>query len=584
MEFFLLQKPTRLAHQSFFNISDKKVYKGPYPYEKAQQIIEKYSLLESIGVNVIVPKLVNIVGPGSESKKNYFLKSPFLGTADEYQIVEDNTKFGISKRVVFKTPIRYVSIEQDPEEILLELIKSGIARICLGIGDSARRNFIVHNHKVYQINLDSEISSPPEEKNILDLCFKELTITDKARLKKVYEEHKIEIVKFIRIVSDEINVRDEIFNILMKDISVLDIVVSTELESDLLEKYPTFKLPEEDISKFPKSVTDTAYSFVIAFLGVYNYGFYSSSRKNFSMTLLYTSIYTGILEDLSIYDIVRYGPKIINLLEKLRGVAEKGPQENLSLPFNIAFEIYQYMADSCKTRELSFWIMAGLSPETKKLDHSFANRAYELSLELKGKDINFSLLKKYHPKEDWIWEIGRNCHKMIRRLIYLSEYLKMNIEIGRVLEEVYSPSKITKRDIQCFKFINPETPEPCTVFKKQHTGIQDCSGRMLSLGIAKSILQKSFRVGLPLRNLVRVENFKLGRVLSFKIHPHYYHHEKNSEISETTGFILFFKKGFRSLNAGDISIGETNLYRLAMSIYLKMNQLSLKESINTLTE
>lgn len=565
MAFALLQKPTKKTAQAYIWDQDlTSVYKGPYTLENAEKMVTKYKMIEILTQGPqFNAKSAEIKGPKnfvfSKDKTQLvtapgiFVVTKFFGQVGE--VVLEETNFGIS-------PVRQVKVEKidfNDKEQIFQLLIQAITRVALGLGDPAIRNFIVADGQVGQIDIDAEKGEMSTD--FLTLLFNRLKSENKTKVLVVVSERQKEITDFIFSLDPELP-------------GVAALKATQNQYCPELEEFTHFVLKKSQKTKQFKecenSATNSLGSYIAAFMALFNYGFYTKS-EGFSITWVRTSVYTGLLEDMSIDFIVEYGPKIVSLITKL----EENPTHNRA--FKIAITLYQWMSAGKKSRELSFWL--ALIKTKEDYDAEFYNILK--SVDFSGKH-NLTKLgpfideKSKNYRQSWIYKLGQGVDKMITRCIILAVYLKHFETSPAILSDKELDPDFTRwsylYDQEADTEIVPEVG-----YRKDNTGFSFGETRTLSVPLCKSVLQKAFRVGQPI-DLSKIKGcLRITSRLSFVIAKHYTNdkHTKASDKtdSEDTGFIKFIRQGMRSSNAVDFYVDKKRkitLYQAAMKPYFKL--------------
>lgn len=592
MAFYMLQKPTRKGVHTFYDTANPSyLYKGPYDRDTAFFMKKRYLNLEKLTSSTSFnPKVVKIKGPSNfvltgnqkhlSTKEGYFLRTNFYGeVTDDYNL--ETTSYGVSPVIVSNvTPV-------DPknEDQVFQWILQASARCLLGIGDIATRNFLVHDDEVLQFDVDANRGIKETYPSFIDLVLPKLSKDVKKQIEQVWTKRKSSLVHHITAMFGVVPEEVEVFRTKMTDLltgkvvkskQVLDLGFFGTLKNDkLLKEYPLFSLRKtqqtEEFTECRNNSINNCGAYVAAFLGLYKYGFYSS-KKGFSITWVRTSVYTTLLEDMSISFIKHHGWDIVKLITDLEEDAKNGV--NYTLAAHTATKIYQLMSSYLKNRELSFWSVLYFSPRMEHYDPERAKIFKTLNLErVTIRDLPTGSLGKV---------LAQGVSKMLVRAV-LYEALKDLEEEDETKMKRKSNDEFTSFN----QLFNPETTskfEPDTTYRKEITGFVTLDEYNLSTSVCKSIMQKAPRVGLPLKkdiykNLL-TQMVKPRQQLTFTI-PQLYTDDKHTAVrdrkNKEAGFDKFFTQGMRSSNAYDIEMASgDNLYYEAMKPYFKMIELGYK--------
>lgn len=593
MAFYMLQKPTRKGVHTFYDTSKPGfVYKGPYDRDTAFFMKNRYLNLEKLTSSTSFdPKVVKIEGPSNfvligkqkhlPTQTGYFLRTNFYGkVTDDYNL--ETTSYGTSPVIVSKI----TSVDPKNEDQVFQWILQASARCLLGIGDVATRNFLVWNEEVLQFDVDANRSIKESYSSFIDLVLPKLSKEVKKQVTTVWSKRKSTLVHHITAMFGVIPEEVEFFKTKMAELlsgrvvkpkQTLDLGFFGTLKNDaLLREYPLFSLRKTQQTQEFKECRDNSINncgaYVAAFLGLYKYGFYSS-KKGFSITWVRTSVYTTLLEDMSIAFINQHGWDIVKLITALDEDAKQNGV-NYTLAAHTAIKIYQLMSAYLKNRELSFWSVLYFSPRMEQFDPERARIFKTLNLESATlKDLSTGSLGKV---------LAQGVSKMLVRAI-LYEALK-DLEEG---EETKMKRTSGDEFTSFTQLFNPNTTrkfEPDTTYRKEATGFVTADEYNLSTSVCKSIMQKAPRVGLPLKkdiykNLL-TQTVKPRQQLTFMI-PQLYTDDKHTATrdrkNKEAGFDKFFIQGMRSSNAYDVEMANgDNLYYQAMRPYFKMIELGYK--------
>lgn len=572
--FRVLQNPTRRGIQMYIISNEPDfLYKGPYSLSRAQEIKEKIKMIKMLSENIyshylnidtIFPdaEIVEMKGPSGAFlenendeyilEKGFFIKIPNLGKPD-FTLFISKTKMGINKMI--KNFVENVNLEN--ESHILQLIIQGMIRKSLNIGDSALRNFIVKNDIVYQIDVDNEASSPE--------LFPKMSKKNLEIIKKVSFSNRKILLEIKEILSESNDNEDEV-----REETYFDELKYIEMpEKFVLEEYP---------KEFIKCRKNSCIVFIVAFLALFKYGFYSS-KKVHSITWVRTSIYTGLLEDMSLNFLHYEMENIIDIIEDLEKFAltHGNCRESEQKAYIAALTIYQKMSSGLKTRELSFWLIVNKYPKQILKERNFYN---DVSRKILKMDLsNTKNIQNKHLKK-----ICKAVKKMEARCV-LADYFLRKKENELIVSELKHPNipNISFSDI----FIGNEEIVPVTGYRQEKTGIFSKDGTPLNVYLCKSILQKAFRVGLPLETKyfkkMLKEEVEMSNKISLNIPSHYFDkHVKSTKQNMENDDLTFLNSGMRSSFASDIEVNGQNLYQIAMKPYYKMVELGVKATSKNL--
>lgn len=626
--FYPLQKPTSRGPQAYLHDGKivKGPYTKSKAIEiisKYDQMIELGDDRISAPVKVLINGPMSPILESDSTLKlarAYFLQFPVYGEIPENPTVETvETSYG--KSSVISIQVQSAEIKELSLVQIQELVESAIVRYVCGIGDTALRNFLLYKDHIRQIDIDKNRNA--DDENFLRALFPRLNVKDKKILEGFCRDNEEVIRNFISSVlpklqedklilstknllsklgkEEKINEKSTISEIkekldsmnieYKKNYTKADLLSlfltgkilksssssssrgstpkidfdSVKISSHFLDQNPSFCefIETETFIKTRDDPMQTAGLFVAAFLALHNYCFYASG-SGYSITSLATSIYTGLLEDLSVVDIYECGPIVVELMKKLE---ENYEDERLAL--NTAIEIYKMYSSAIKTREISFWRTASYNKDLNNCPHPFAETARSLQKEKITLTTIFGNTRKIPDRWKWLHFIMKT-HTKIRPL---GLYFKKYIETMGLPKQNSEKVKRYKGVVDIENIFEGDFPVPNTEFRKETTGIVDVNGVVLSRALCKSILQKAFRIGLYTSKIYGMP--VLGNKLTFAVSEHYI--DKHVHRKEGDEFI-FFQCGMRSSNCGDIVVNNEDhvitLYQVAMIPYLRCKELN----------
>jgi len=545
-EFLLLQNPTKKYRAQSYIFNRKNIVKGPYELKDAENILQKYTRLSELEPSQHVPDLKFIKGPVNfkliEFETGWFFESPVF--AEDLQIRfqqvtrKDQVVINIAK-INVKSPDPL----NDSDEICIKLIKAGIVRAVLGIGDPAWRNFIVYNDNIIQIDLDDEKKS--DRDTTIRYIFPNCSQKVQERFQELFKSSEIQEYLnnlFLKLTSDE----------KMRFCKIQRDFLSVELEPIYKDLLGNFVIPPLDFD-----IYETAGMFITAFMAMYDAGF--GLAKENSLQHVITSVYTALVEDIDVADIMRIGPDVVYLLESLKKVVKK--ERTLEMDecaFEVGAEIYNLLSGSVKTRELSLWKTTLINPYST-LHHYFDPEIIKIQ-NPKMSDI------KSRDAPDWMQKLFKRLSGENRILVLLLSCYNC--------EPSPEPSNNFKKMNWSTMFVKGAHH---TVVKQGRTFITKFPS--INQWVAKSIMQKAIRIGHP-AEFEGFEDFTFWELI-MDIPTHYTH---DKHVSKKYDYLDFLISGIRSNNARDIIVDGVNLFASVQEIYLKMYQEGLKPGSKTFRE
>jgi hypothetical protein len=616
ISFYPLQKPTSRDAQSYYHVPSGKVVKGPYTEERAKELRQKYKDLASLDPHVRVPRLKEMEGPTSpiftteeELASGFFLEFPlYCNRIKDAEVTTEETSYGMS--LVLHLPVIPVVVSNLTEEQLKELTIAACARYVLGIEDSALRNFLVYHDHIRQIDIDKNRGSTTP-KTLLEAMFSRLSYQDSKILQAFIDDHqswlretlsaweKGEMLLSLSFSRAEVTSKSTVAEIkehldalglkykkTSKKADLLALLPSVgqassssspmasssaiHFDHEFLRRYPSFTTfdDNESFTEVSSSPENSAGLYVTAFVALHWYCFKTSGSK-LSLISLTTSVWTGLLEDISVASIRRIGPIVKELMDNLRVKTEEvfGEEDpNLhDFVVDTALKIYALYSEAPKTRELSFLRALRYHPALADLDHPFR----EVCASSPPDDLKLITIfgaTKNLGEFSWLYDVARDHHKLRDFILLYRNYI-------RYIPEPQEPVIDVERfdDVTVSIFDDAPLPVPSNKYHMETTGIEDADGQPLTRAVCKSILQKAFRAGKGI-NKVSFEG-GLSSKLKIAIGSHYL--DKHVKASED-GDMVFFRTGMRSSNCADVAVGDSTLYSLAMELYCHCDTLGLR--------
>lgn len=627
--FYVLQNPTRRGVQAYIKSDEPGfIYKGPYSESRVETLERNYHVIKELSREIYMdiyplspeyPQVskVWLKGPNGEFlskptdnyvlEENYFLKMTNLGIPNLEKVKISSTKMGFNHMI----ENRVDKVDFTNPKQVIQLIIQGLIRKKLKIGDAAVRNFLVKDGIVYQIDIDNQSESSE--------LFPKYSKANLSQISKVYEENSKDldlIESYLNEVcgveefvtknspSPKIKIKDARANVPKvttseTDFQIVDIpklqearrealkekasVYFTNLDNaKILQNFPTFVLKEmpETFRECRNFSSKNCGVFLMAWMALYNYGFHTS-RKGHSITWVRTSIYTALMEDMSINFLQHKLEEAIEIMEELEKASIAKTPETLQMAYQAGLRTYQLLSSGVKTRELSFWLIVNKYPVERL-------REFECYSGLYKKIKNLNLTDPKLLKHKLLKKIYTSVKPMLARCLVAQELFN-----HYEMEDFKTTTLRSKPDFDGALFTGSEEIIPVVGYRQEKTGytfLQDEKQKDFGVYLAKSILQKAFRVGLPLHS----KHFSLLMKIKFENRaemllevPKHYSEDKHVPVSNRQSYLLkpdytFLTCGMRSSVAEEVVEEGQNLYQVAILPYFKMMEMGVKATSKNL--